>query len=163
MPANRYPPLSRTFHSFTIHSQSHNRRATYGCYAFQFNAVLAPLKMIVPHISTWVEKPCFRSGFRIHTRLKVELKPITAYTSQCQIIQRCLTIRCKWDNMVNCHSNHNFLLGLTVFAAFIGTLNDCLPQMFRDVRHQETSLSIFSMSYPRRFKITSASERSSIW
>jgi hypothetical protein len=65
--------------------------------------------------------------------------------------------------MVNCHSNHNFLLGLTVFAAFIGTLNDCLPQMFRDVRHQETSLSIFSMSYPRRFKITSASERSSIW
>lgn len=85
----------------TIHVQRRHGCSSGSGFAEEASAISAPVKMTMPTLSPWVEKPYSTVCVRIE-RYDLRSLCIVAYrTGIAQVTQFCFASQCSWKNVVN--------------------------------------------------------------
>jgi hypothetical protein len=74
------------------------------------------LKVVIPVLSSWVEKSDLLPRFRVKTCFKIQLEAVTTPASQAKIIERSLTTEHQSENMIYLHADDDDLGCLAILA-----------------------------------------------
>jgi len=115
-----YPKTARRQGNRIIHSQRSNGGASAWCQSKDSCTILAPLKVFVPPLTTWIKESHLTARFRVARMTLLSLELITEWAAQAQVLKLGRSTCRLRDDMVNVETRKGQL-----FAGSGSTHTDC--------------------------------------
>ena len=143
MNAARHPKPPRSLSDLIVQAQRDNGRAPMRGETHNLRAILAPLKMFLPTIASWVEDSRLSPGLRVPRARRSAFELVAEGTTQTEVLEFSCAALCLRDDMVKMKSCQCHLLpGLAILASVLRGLDDARAKFLWDARHRADYRSV---------------------
>src|SRR5439155_20005355 len=111
-----YPKTARRQGNRIVHAQRSDGGASAWCQSKDSCAILAPLKVFVPPLTTWIKESHLTARFRVARMTLLSLELITEWTAQAQVLKLGRSTCRLRDDMVNVETRQGQLLGVRQYS-----------------------------------------------
>jgi len=148
-----YPKTARRQGNRIIHAQRSNGGASAWCQSKDSCTILAPLKVFVPPLTTWIKESHLTARFRVARMTLLSLELITEWAAQAQVLKLGRSTCRLRDDMVNVETRQGQLLrGQGVLTPIVRGTDNLLPECLRNTGHNGHGLAFCRSRAPGQFQ-----------